>query len=89
MNACDLFIKKIQEKLPDECSAKDLVAVGLFKSEQAAAMARYMHNSPGFFKLGGRVIYPKDSVIEWLKENKHEGCHDLQKQTGMANCCRA
>lgn len=72
MTACDEFIENLQQVLPERCTDRDLIECGIFTSAQSACLSRRIGNSPGFFKFGRRIIYPKTGVIEWLKENKHE-----------------
>ncbi len=71
MNSCDDFIEKAKKNLPDLCSVKDLIALGIYRSEQAAAYARKKSIGPDFFKLPHRtVIYPKIGVINYLTKMK-------------------
>ena len=82
MNTCDTFIKKIEFSLKDPCTCSDLVNVGIYRSPQAARYARQVGSSPPFFKLGGKIIYPRDGVILWLKENKHESSEKTYHNKG-------
>lgn len=91
---CDEFLKKMTNQLPDACSVQDLVKVGIFLSPQSERYYRNNNMGPPYFKLGGsrgRIIYSKDSVIEWLKNNKHETSKKenkithLLQQPGMEN----
>lgn len=73
MNSCDKFIEKARQELPELCSTKDLVRIGLFKSEHCAWHARKKGISFDYFKLPhGTVVYPKKGVIELLEKSKHE-----------------
>jgi hypothetical protein len=72
MSACDDFINKVTRELPDPCKTKDLVKAGIFKSYASAAMTRRTQKGPSYFKLQGKgIIYPKQSVIEWMNSGKH------------------
>lgn len=72
MSVCDDWIRKMEISLPEQCSAIDMVNAGLLASIQSAANFRHQKKGPDYFKLGGRVMYPRESVIKWLKENKYE-----------------
>lgn len=100
MSACENYINEVKINLPDKCSVEDLIEQGIFKSPQAAAHARRVGDTPDYFKLGRRIMYPKDGVIEWLNEKKHESRQtidkiktnravaSLQEPSRMENCCR-
>jgi len=70
--SCEKLIQDMSFSLPDRCSVKDLVSAGIFKSHPAAYNARKVNEGPPYIKAMGRVIYPKDGVIEWLNMNRHE-----------------
>lgn len=76
MSACDDWINKIAEMLPETCTVQDLVKVKIFNTPGMAYQARIHRNGPPYFQLGNRkkIIYPKNGIIEWLKEKKHESC---------------
>ncbi len=75
MKACDEFIQRIADSLPPLCTVNDLIRVGIFHSPQSAAHARGKGDTPSYFVLGvRRIVYPKESVIEWLEERKHDTC---------------
>lgn len=76
MTACDDFIQKLNIDLPDLCSVKNLVAIGLFGSCQSARYARLMKDTPSYFKIRGKIFYPKASVIAYLERKKFEGAHE-------------
>jgi len=72
MKACQEYIQKLIANLPDECTVKDLIAAGIYPSRQAAYFGRSRNSGPPYVLLGGRVVYPKQSVIEWLNtRNSH------------------
>lgn len=72
MNSCDEFIEKVKRELPDICSTKDLIKMGLFKSEHQAWHARKKGTSFDFFKLPqGTIGYPKTGIIQTLESSKH------------------
>ena len=84
MNACDNYIVMMQTLLPDQCCPKDLVKVGLFKSRASICWAMKHNQSPAYFKLGGRVMFPKESIIEWLKERKHDATKVISNKEEMS-----
>lgn len=70
MNAAEEYIKKIEMELPEKCTVKDLMRVGIYNCATAAVEARVMGDCPVYFQLRkrGRIFYPKAGVIEWLRE---------------------
>jgi hypothetical protein len=68
----DEWIAKLERFLPERCTPEDLVKFGLFRSAQAACGARKYGVSPSFYKLGHRIIYLREDVINWMRSNKHE-----------------
>lgn len=87
MNSCDAFIKRAMKELPEMCTVKDLLKLGIYRSEQAAAHARRKGLSPDYFKLPHRgVLYPKQGVIEFLKQSQHPRERDENRNLGAA-CC--
>lgn len=70
MNACDEFIQNLQNWLPDAVSSKTLVSIGLFNSAQAVRNSRLSGDTPPYFRIGKRIMYPKKGVIEWLETKK-------------------
>ncbi len=71
MDYLDDYIETISYKLPILASTKDLKKIGLYRSDQAAAAARRKGMGPPFFKINARVIlYPREGVIEYLKNSK-------------------
>ncbi len=62
------LIAKLRRKLPELCSVKDLLEIGVYRSEQAAYEARKNGKCPEFFHLPYRgIVYPRDGIIEFLK----------------------
>lgn len=76
MTACEEFILKMEKELPELCSTKDLVALGIYRSAQTAFYSRIRGDGPSYFKLGTRIMYLRASVIEWLKGKKRENCEN-------------
>lgn len=61
------LIANIKRKLPELCSVRDLLKIGIYRSEQAAYSARKSGNCPAHFRLPFRgIVYPRDGVIEFL-----------------------
>lgn len=76
MRACDDFILKMEQMLPDIVETHEMVKIGLYPSIQSAYHSRKNRNSPDYFCVGRRVFYPKEGVIQWLKA--HKGNEDTQ-----------
>jgi len=71
-SACDEFIKHIEQMLPETCSVRDLIKVGIYKSAQSAFHARRDKKCPPYMKVPGRgFIYPRMGVIDWLHKTKY------------------
>lgn len=84
MQACDRFIKNLAETLPNLCKVQDLIDAGIFSNRYSAAYARKTKMGPPHIKLAYRVVYPKEGVIEWLKECQNadeEECETLEDGT--------
>lgn len=65
--------KKLQDLLPEICTAQNLVEAGLYKSVQAAMYNRKVKRSPPYFRVNKKVFYPRDGVLQWLRMNSsHE-----------------
>lgn len=70
MNACEKYINKVKDLLPDLATSKELVKFGIFKSEQAASNSRKRNEGPEFFKFNERtILYPKEAVIDYMKRS--------------------
>lgn len=78
MSQIKKFIDEVGRQLPDLCSVKDLVDAKLFSSPFEARARRKRGQLPEFLCLSKRrIIYPKDSVIAWLRSQaEKEGSHD-------------
>ncbi len=62
------YIEFVSRNLPELAKTRDLIRVGIYRSDQAAAAARREGRSPDFFKLNQRVIvYPKSGVLKFLR----------------------
>jgi len=69
MRYLENYIERAREELPDPCTVKDLIKLGIYRSEQAAYHSRVNHMGPEFFQFdNSRVIYPKDAVIAYMKK---------------------
>lgn len=63
------FIKYLETELPNLCTVKDLVRCEVYKTDQAAHMARKNGKGPPFFRYGSRgIVYCKADVIEFMLE---------------------
>ena len=74
MSACDDYIENIEKMLPESCTVQDLIKVRIFTTAGMAYQARVSKDGPPYFQLGNRrkIIYPRNGIIQWLKERKHE-----------------
>lgn len=61
------------ESMPDLLTSHDLVKLGLFRSTDAAYLARLRGHSPDYVKVGGLVKYPKAKVIEFINSRLQNG----------------
>ena len=61
------------DSLPELLSSNDLVQMGLFSSVDQAYLARIRGKSPDFIKFKRKVLYPKESVVEFIKKHFHKG----------------
>ncbi len=59
-------ISALVKELPDLCRTADLVRMGLYPTEDAAYLARTRGLSPDYIKVGRKVLFPKQCVIEFL-----------------------
>jgi len=70
---CEEFIEEIRELLPRLASVRDLKNVGIYRNDQAAALARRKKKCPLWFRLPGQgIVYPRESVLEFLKHQIHK-----------------
>lgn len=77
MNSCDEYITRLANTLPEICSTKHLIEIGIYRSEQSACYARKHGLSPDYFKIPLRgVCYPKKGVIDFLEKCKHPATND-------------
>lgn len=57
----------IFEKLPVLCRVKDLVALGVYASDQAAYLARRDKSGPPFMRIARTgIVYPREALLDWL-----------------------
>lgn len=68
---CEDFIEKCATTLPELCSTSDLIKVGIFSSDQTAAIARRKGATPPYFHMPSRnIVYPRAGVIAYLRKYK-------------------
>lgn len=58
---------------PEFLTSNDLVELGLYGSSDGVYLARLRGKSPDFIKMGRRVLYPKESVINFLQQRLRSG----------------
>lgn len=61
------------DDLPEFLNSHDLIKLGLFTSYDTVFLARKKGNSPDFVRIGRKVLYPKASVIAFVKKNLKNG----------------
>jgi hypothetical protein len=61
------------DKLPEFLSSHDLVALGLFPSDDAVYLSRYRGVGPDYVKLERKILYPKSAVITFLEQHLKDG----------------
>ncbi len=61
------------DSMPELLSGEDLVRIGLYPNKAAAYLARYRGQSPDFVKIGKKILYPKESVVQFLNRNLKKG----------------
>lgn len=67
---CNMLMSKLRRKLPELASVKDLLRIGLYRTEQAAYAARKRGKCPPYFRIPSRgIVYPKDGIIEFLEKH--------------------
>ena len=73
MNPQDSLIRRIKKALPELASAKDLVGIGMYRTEQAAYTARQRGQCPPYLRIPARgIVYPRDGVIAFLKSKMND-----------------
>jgi hypothetical protein len=55
------------------------VARYLYTTEAALAQMRYMGSGPKFIKIGRRVLYNWDDLLDWIKNNTIQRTDDPRK----------
>lgn len=69
MTSVNVFLEKIRKEMPDLISTSEMVQLGIYKTQQAAYMARKKHTCPLYIKIPQRgIVYPKQGVIEYLEK---------------------
>lgn len=58
---------------PDFLTSDDLVDLGLYASRNSIYFARIKGKGPDFIKFGKRILYPKDSVLEFIQSHLKKG----------------
>jgi hypothetical protein len=86
MQELNEYLRKISYSLPEMCRTRDLIKIGLYRTDQAAAAARKRGNSPEFIQINKRVVlYPKNAVIRFLL-NK---CQDTKNVSNLTQVKRS
>lgn len=67
------------EQMNEFLSSQDLVDLGIYKSLDAAYLARVRSDSPEYIKLKHRVLYPKAAVVDFLKSRLQSPDNSIKK----------
>lgn len=82
MTVCNDLIKKLECRLPEMCTVADLVQVGIVKHRNSLLYYRRNNMGPPFLKLSEKkIIYPKQGVLDWLKDNSHDSCKETYQDS--------
>lgn len=78
------FILKLEEILPELVTAKDLVKIGIYRTEQAAYSARQKGKSPPYIRIPSRgIVYPKQGIIDFLEKHWNEVEDESEIRNGL------
>lgn len=77
MKGFDIYIEQLSKALPEICRVKDLVSAGIFSSPSEVCHYRKLGLLPPYIQLreGGRILFTRDDIIEWIKSKVHIGDH--------------
>lgn len=75
MKGFDNYMEQLSEALPEICRVKDLVNTGIFSSPSEVCHYKKLGLLPPYLQLreGGRVLFNRIDVIEWMKTKVHNG----------------
>lgn len=78
MGACKEYILRIKDQLPELCTVRDLIRVGIYRTTSGANMARMQKRGPEYLKIPGRgVVYPREGVINFMEKTIHEESNEF------------
>jgi hypothetical protein len=63
------------DELPDFIGSEDLVNLGLFRSLASVHLAKSKGETPEHFKIGRKLVFPKESVKSFVKKRLEEARH--------------
>lgn len=66
------IIEKL-EKLPEFVRGKILIELGLYKNQDALWISRKSKQSPDFIRVNKKILYLRDSVIDFIKRRFYHG----------------
>ena len=61
------------ESMPDFMTGNDLVALGLYRSNNALYIARLRGQAPDHIKFLRKILYPRDAVIAFINAHSKSG----------------
>ncbi len=66
-------ITKRLEAMPDFLTGHDLVALGLYKSNNCLYLARTRGQAPDHIQFVRKILYPRDAVIAFVQKRLIDG----------------
>jgi hypothetical protein len=65
--------KTLLNDLPEFITSKVLVELGLYPTISACRVSRHKGTSPSYLKIGRKILYPRESVLEFINKNFKDG----------------
>lgn len=60
-------------KYPEFLKSHHLVELGIFPHVDAVYVARFRGKSPDYVRVNRKILYPKESVIQWIQDHWQSG----------------
>lgn len=85
MKTTKSFMQEL-DTFPSLLDSQHLITLGLYKHKNIAYKARLRGDGPNYIKVGGRVLYAKEDVREFLLKRFRDGSLPMEaKSTSMTN----
>jgi hypothetical protein len=78
----DLLLTRLSA-YPEFLTAQHLVELGFYKTTEGAYIARRKGNAPNFVKIGGKILYPKGLIVEFIEKRIRGGSNS--SHTAVSN----